>query len=339
VLGDTALPWPFAVRVAAELSTALAAAHRQGIVHRDVAPGNVILGPDGVKLVDFGISARTGEPDVGPDGTIMGTPAYLAPERLEHTSVDPAADVYALGVLLYRLLAGRLPWDAVTVTDMLNAHYSEEPAPLPPIAGLPARVRDLCHQCLAKDPAERPDAATLADLLPGLKPAAEATTVLPPRLSLHPRTRQPSPTRAFAAGVVALAILVIVMAVGLGHPNASDPKPYQADPSVSTLGSNPVDCRARYDRPCGSTVTATEPAPEDTAAPMTPPVMAVKPAIVRPAPAAKATGGHRHAHPTAPGRANHPDHTQPPRGAPTNNGPRQRPFEGVAEIHNVWPTH
>jgi hypothetical protein len=218
----------------------------------------------------------------------------------------------------------------VTVADMLNAHYSEEPAPLPPIAGLPASVRDLCHQCLAKDPAERPDAATLADTLPSLTPAAEATIVLAPRLSLHPRARQPSPSRAFAAGVVMLAILVMVMTIGFGGPNTSDRHPYQADPSVSTLGSNPVDCHTRRDRPCGSTVTPTDPASGDSNgdgdAPTAPLAMTLKPAVAGKPPGAAPTVGHPHAHPTDPGRASRDERPQPPRGAApsTKNGPAPR---------------
>ena len=159
-----ALPWRLAVLICAQVAAALAAAHARGIVHRDVKPGNVMVTGSGAKLVDFGISATVGEVD-GSDGQLLGTPAYLAPERLESGAVRPATDVYALGLLLYRMLAGHLPWQASTTTEMLVAHCYQEPADLPEIDGLPAEVVDLCHRCLAKRPADRPAAAEVAHLL------------------------------------------------------------------------------------------------------------------------------------------------------------------------------
>src|SRR5919107_5286548 len=113
VLADGPLPWESAVHVCAQVAAALAAAHARGIVHRDVKPSNVMVTTDGVKLVDFGISATIGEADVI-GGEVYGTPAYLAPERLARGTVRPATDVYALGLLLYLTLAGRLPWRAST---------------------------------------------------------------------------------------------------------------------------------------------------------------------------------------------------------------------------------
>jgi serine/threonine-protein kinase len=262
VLHDGAVAWPFAVRVAAELATALAAAHRQGIVHRDVAPGNVILAPDGVKLFDFGIAARVGEPDAGPDDTVVGTLNYLAPERLERTSVNPSADIYAFGVLLYRLLAGRPPWDAETVAEVLNAHCCEEPAPLPPIAGLPADVRELCHQCLAKEPTDRPDAATVAGVLSGFTPAGDDTVVIPRRLSFSTRTGPPSRTRSLAAAAVVLAVLVALATTIVHRAAGSEPSLALAPPFASAVGGNRVDCWIRdADRLYGSSCepTGTEP--------------------------------------------------------------------------------
>jgi hypothetical protein len=120
--------------------------------------------PDGVKLVDFGISATVGEAD-GVGGEVFGTPAYLAPERLRGGVVRPATDVYALGLLLYLCLAGRLPWTASTTTQMLSAHRYLEPEALPPVLGLPFDVADLCRRCTAKDPAHRPHAAEAARVL------------------------------------------------------------------------------------------------------------------------------------------------------------------------------
>lgn len=164
---DRRLPWRDALTIAAETTSALATAHARGVVHRDVTPGNVMLTPTGVKVVDFGISALVGESEKGPDGALLGTPAYLAPERLDGGQVSPATDVYAVGLLLYRMLTGRLPWQASTTTQMLRAHLYTDPGPMPSVPGLPDGVAELVRRCLAKRPEDRPTsvevARTLAD--------------------------------------------------------------------------------------------------------------------------------------------------------------------------------
>ncbi|MEU8813115.1 serine/threonine-protein kinase [Actinoplanes sp. NPDC048796] len=168
------LPWQHAVRITAEVAAALAAAHARGIVHRDVTPANVMLTPTGAKVVDFGISALIGENDIDPDGSLLGTPAYLAPERLEGGQVSPATDVYAVGLLIYRTLIGQLPWDVGTTTALLRAHQYVEPDPLPPVEGLPAEVDALVGRCLEKRPADRPSSAELARILAALSAGAPA---------------------------------------------------------------------------------------------------------------------------------------------------------------------
>ncbi len=157
-----ALPWREAVAMAVEVSSALATAHARGVVHRDVTPANVMLTGGGAKVVDFGISAIVGQRDAAPDGSLLGTPAYLAPERLAGSPVSAAYDVYALGLLLYRALAGRLPWPAENTAEALRAHLYADPEPLPSIADMPPVVADLCLRCLIKDPADRPGAAEVA---------------------------------------------------------------------------------------------------------------------------------------------------------------------------------
>jgi len=176
---DGPFPWREAVTTAAEVASALATAHARGIVHRDVTPANVMLTGAGAKVVDFGISALTGQRDAAPDGSLLGTPAYLAPERLGGGPVAPAADVYALGLLLYRLLTGRLPWPAGTTTEALRAHLYAEPEPVPELPGMPPEVAGLCMRCLAKKPADRPGAdevATALAALVGLQPIIPPVT-------------------------------------------------------------------------------------------------------------------------------------------------------------------
>ncbi|MFG3642997.1 protein kinase [Micromonospora sp. NPDC047762] len=167
------LPPTVAMRTCAQVAEALAAAHERKLVHRDIKPSNVMLTPAGVKVVDFGIATTAGRPELEADGQLLGTAAYLAPERLAGGTVLPASDVYALGLLLYRTLTNELPWSAETPTQMLTAHVYVDPAPLPDVEGVPPEVHRLLDRCLARDPADRPDAAEVAAALHGFADDAE----------------------------------------------------------------------------------------------------------------------------------------------------------------------
>ncbi len=212
------MPWREAVGVCAQLAAALAAAHAAGIVHHDVTPANIMLTSTGVKILDFGISALAGDAQLGVDGEIVGTAAYLAPERLTRGHVSASADVYGAGLVLYRCLAGRLPWEAGTVAEMLYAHTHTQPRRLPP-SGLPPAIEDACYQCLAPEPHGRPSAAELTRVLSHQADHRIATTrrisQSPPyplpgeqqssTMPIHPlRPRRARPSRRILAGATLL---------------------------------------------------------------------------------------------------------------------------------------
>jgi hypothetical protein len=169
VLAEGAMPWRLAVEACSEVAAALSATHASGLAHRDLTPATILMTDDGARLVDFGSSAVVDEGAAGaPEALVIGTPHYLAPERLAGKTGGPAVDVYALGVVLYQALTGALPWRVPVIEGAAEPALpvvpaaDREPVPLPPIPGLPAEVAELCLRCLRADPAARPSAARLA---------------------------------------------------------------------------------------------------------------------------------------------------------------------------------
>ncbi|MFI6067435.1 protein kinase [Micromonospora sp. NPDC051227] len=164
-LTEGPLPWTEAVQVGAQVADALAAAHRLGIVHRDITPANVMMTGTGVKVLDFGIATRIGAPDEDEDGETFGTPAYVAPERLDGAPAQPSTDVYSLGVLLHEALTGRVPYPADTWEQLSAALASGPPPTLADLPDLPAPVAQICLRSLARNPADRPTARQVSTAL------------------------------------------------------------------------------------------------------------------------------------------------------------------------------
>ncbi|OKK02913.1 serine/threonine protein kinase [Streptomyces sp. CB03234] len=164
---DGSLRAPRVAAVAAQTAAGLASAHRQGIVHRDIKPGNLMSDADGtVKLGDFGIARFVDDPAAAltTAGQIVGTSLYLAPERALGQPAGPASDVYSLGCVLYQLLTGRPPFHADTATAILYQHI--DAAPVPPLrlgVDVPPAFENYLLGMLAKQPEERPTAQEVAD--------------------------------------------------------------------------------------------------------------------------------------------------------------------------------
>jgi WD40 repeat protein/predicted Ser/Thr protein kinase len=158
-LSGTPLPPREAAQLVQTLAEAMQAAHDKGILHRDLKPANVLLTEDGtLKITDFGLAKKLGEKGQTQTGSIMGTPSYMAPEQADGKSkeIGPAADIYALGAILYELLTGRPPFKAATALDTVLQVLSDEPVPvrrLQPKA--PRDLETICLKCLHKEPSKR----------------------------------------------------------------------------------------------------------------------------------------------------------------------------------------
>ena len=154
------LPVAETLRLAIQMASALEAAHEKGILHRDLKPGNILLAKSGVKLLDFGLAKFVAEePRPGDDtltapltaaGQVLGTPAYMSPEQIEGKPADARSDIFAFGLVLYEMAAGRRAFQADTRKGLMAAILREQPVPLKQV-----RLRRVIAECLAKNPADR----------------------------------------------------------------------------------------------------------------------------------------------------------------------------------------
>ena len=250
--------------VIAQAAAGLQAAHASGLVHRDIKPANILFTPGGtVRITDFGIAYAIGSVPVTATGMVMGTPGYIAPERVSGGPAGPASDLYALGIVAYECLAGVPPFTGAAL-EVATAHRN---CPLPPLpASVPAEVVAFVMTLTAKDPAWRPgSAAEVADratrLRDDLRAFQYATRPMPadPALAVPLRTAAgphipgllpPGPTAPGGPrrrrAVIGVAALVVAALVGLmlasmtgfasaQHPaNGPSPAPSSARQPAST---------------------------------------------------------------------------------------------------------
>ncbi|MER7844385.1 protein kinase [Kitasatospora sp. NPDC096077] len=330
-----ALPVAEALRMALQVLEALEAAHESGVVHRDVKPANLMVRGDRTVIADFGIARPGCDARLTVPGMVLGTAAYQAPEQASTGTVTASADLYALGVVLYECLAGRLPFDGETALEVILKHLTEPVPPLP--EGVPVPVGTLVARAMAKDPGERwPDAAAMAAavrdaLATGGDVLATAGDEARPVGETAPQRPRPARRRVRPAGprvralaaVTALTVLCVGGAAGAtviraGAPEGAAVAQPPADPAGPPVTASVADDRSPAGQP-----SAQPPAPEGSAgpgasgspgsgsAPAAVPVPA--PVVVEPAPA------------TRPGRPDAP--AQPPVGpapAPTT-GPAPAP--------------
>ena len=221
---DKSLPTDRVLDIVAQTARALYAAHEEGMVHRDVKPGNLLITPDGhVKITDFGIARVADQVSLTATGQVMGTVQYLAPEQATGKPASPATDIYSLGIVAYEALAGKRPFTGDSQMAIAMAQINEAPPALP--SNIDQRVQNLILACLAKKPNQRPESALVlaqrAESLMSYAPTRAVTTKvitqanLSDRTTLIPTFDEPKPKQPIVWPWIAVIGLVLVSGIAI----------------------------------------------------------------------------------------------------------------------------
>ncbi|WP_405015083.1 serine/threonine-protein kinase [Kitasatospora sp. NBC_01539] len=221
-----------AARLGARLARTLSFVHGRGVVHRDVKPSNILIGDGGApRLADFGVARLSGDAAVTRTGFVVGTPAYLAPEQIRGRQAQPAADVYALGLVLVECLTGRREYRGAPL-EAAAARLHRSPV----IPGrLPASLSRILRQMTLSDPRQRPSAAECAEALAEVTAVAAPTPTRPPSL----RALRVPAGRRRGAPLVAAAVLALAALVGSASFLQTPPRPAPAVPAPAGRQSSP----------------------------------------------------------------------------------------------------
>lgn len=234
-LGNGVLSPTESASIALDVANALAAAHARGIVHRDIKPDNVLLDRTGRAFItDFGIALVTRRAGVHTEGVTSGTPGYMSPEQLLGEEVDGRTDIYATGVLLFEMLAGRPPFVATSLGAMLAQHMTQTPPLLSALRpDVPTALAAITEQCLRKSAAERPNAEQLvARLTAASTPAALRSPAQVQRATRRRRLAIVGSLAAAGLAVLTLLVVVLVRILGLVFGDGSEPALYAFYESV-----------------------------------------------------------------------------------------------------------
>jgi serine/threonine-protein kinase len=235
-------------------------AHGHGIIHRDLKPDNVVLAEragqkDWVEVLDFGIAKRSSEHDpneakLTQQGMVLGTPPYMSPEQFTGQPIDVRSDIYALGVMAYEMLSGKLPWEANTAWEWASKHMTEAPTPLerqPLGAHIPQRMRDAIARALAKDKEQRfANVNAFFEAFSTGGPGVPTTGPQPQRVSITPQgggtaminaPAQSGPNERMKTEMGAPAVAPMSMGPGMGGPAPNPYGPPPAQPQMVTASS------------------------------------------------------------------------------------------------------
>ena len=203
-----------ALEIGAELAEALSEAHAKGVIHRDIKPANIMITPSGrAKLMDFGLARLSGATLVTRTGTTLGTAAYMSPEQARGEPVDHRSDIWSLGVVLYEMISGTMPFRGEYAQAVMYSILNSDPAPLSsPSDSIPDGLENLVRKALAKNPDDRYQMAE--DILRDLRALArgeQVTVTAPPRRRREKSTR---PVRRWVPWAVAAAVVAVAVVGG-----------------------------------------------------------------------------------------------------------------------------